>query len=556
LSASARVSRENNEKKYNDGQPPPIKEPLRELTEQSIKSTRVIGDDFMRERSVVYNAFLSKEKLYARLSNLVFSCVIMTMDMEYAHVDGYYGIKIYNALFNSMEDLNNLKPCDYWTPVHGRWEVILGQRVFSNKKSRGPDQYTRTDKEGNPRYSNMKADYAELEKKASEEVALYGSYYDNKKKKTLQRKVHAIPVLTSKEETETYEQWEKQLKDTELAILKYPLKLLPMFHYDPRRYQPEGNKNGNVFPLTQVTGKGLYLGFKMYTAQGYRPWEPRLPILEDFYFRCCEGDIPILNHGTPGGAATFEKEEYFNFEHPNDTDIDWKQKAPQPRKLGSSSTTYVPAYVPGQKEKYFDEHFVSPGAWKKVLDKKVDGKPLNTLRLCLAHFGGPTKLGMKWSCQLIEMIRKGHYPNLYVDISSSFASSDFRNYFQAMITNNPEIEDHILFGTDWYLTLQYKLTYGKSYLQYCRETKRFLDTFNTSLWAKFTQYNPCRFYKLDTQIDRIAKNIVWKRQNDKETQKSLKVLSKKQINEIKKEAAYIKIPKQSYEIWEETPWRV
>lgn len=262
-----------------------------------------------------------------------------------------------------------------------------------------------------------------------------------------------------------------------------------------------------------------------------------------------------MNHGTPGGAATFEKEEYFDFEHPNDTDADLKQKETKARKFGGSSQTYKPMFVFGKKEKYFDENFVSPEAWKKVLDAKVNGKPLNSLRLCLAHFGGPTKLGMEWGRQIIEMIRKGHYPNLYVDISSSFASSDFREYFKAIITNNPEIENHILFGTDWYLTLQYKLTYGKSYLQYCRETKRFLDTFNTSLWAKFTQYNPCRFYRLDDQIDRIAKNIIWQRQNNKKVQKNLKVLSKEQINDIKKEAAYIKIPKQSYEIWEETPWR-
>lgn len=366
--------------------------------------------------------------------------------------------------------------------------------------------------------------------------------------------MHAIPVLTSKEETETYEQWEKQLRDTELAMLKYPLKLLSLFHYDPRRYQTKGNQNGNVFPLAQVTGRGLYLGFKMYTAQGYRPWDPRLPILEDFYFRCCEGNIPILNHCTPGGAATSEKEEYFNFVHPNDAADDSKQKAAKPRKLDSSSITYTPMYVPGKKEKYFDEHFVSPGAWKKVLNAKVNGKPLNTLRLCLAHFGGPTKLGMEWSCQIIEMIRNGHYPNLYTDISSSFASSDFRNYFQAMITNNPEIEDHILFGTDWYLTLQYKLTYGKSYLQYCRETKRFLDSFNTSLWAKFTQYNPCRFYRLDKQIDRIANNIIWKRQNDKKVKETLPEFYDYQVKEIKKEASYIKAPKQCYEIWEEMQW--
>jgi hypothetical protein len=334
--------------------------------------------------------------------------------------------------------------------------------------------------------------------------------------------------------------------------------MLPLFHYDPRRYQPDGNVNGNEVPFNQVTGKGLYLGFKIYTAQGYQPWDVRrLPILENFYARCCKDNIPIMNHGTPGGAASFEKKEYYIFVHPNDNDEDRRQKlGKQHYALGA---TFNDRNI--DPVEYFNDQFVSPDAWRKVLDKTVllTGKNgtkkfrLNKLRLCLAHFGGPTKLGMQWHCKIIEMIRSSKYPNLYTDISSSFASDDFRSYFMAMIQSNKEIEDHILFGTDWYLTLSYGLTFGKSYLQYCRETKRFLDSFNISLWPKFTQYNPYRFYRLDEQINRIAYNIITRRKS-KEILKELPELYDDQIKGIKKEAAYIIAPKQSHQIWEETPW--
>ena len=123
---------------------------------------------------------------------------------------------------------------------------------------------------------------------------------------------NSIPVLLPHTETDLYEHWRKQLQHTEHAVLSTPLKLLPMFHYDPRRWQLHGNDE----PMSKVGGNGIYLGFKMYTAQGYRPWDPWLPVLEDFYARCCKGRIPIMNHCTPEGAATFERERYRDFQHP------------------------------------------------------------------------------------------------------------------------------------------------------------------------------------------------------------------------------------------------
>jgi len=45
--------------------------------------------------------------------------IVMTMDMEFAHIDGYYGVKVYNVIY----DVNDPEktPIAYWTPLHGRW---------------------------------------------------------------------------------------------------------------------------------------------------------------------------------------------------------------------------------------------------------------------------------------------------------------------------------------------------------------------------------------------------------------------------------------------------
>ena len=485
----------------------------------------------------------------------------MTMDMEYAHVDGYYGLKLYNALYKTKEDIDEMKPCAYWSPAHGKWEESIdqnresstyGQKVtfFNGISSRDEKQYTRTDVEGKPVYPVMyNEDYKD---KFAKDGSIIGTWFDVKTNKTRQVKVNAVPVELPKHETDTYEHWEKQLRDTELTVMKYPLKFLPMFHYDPRRWQTEG-LTGNDSPMAQVMGAGLHLGFKMYTAQGYRPLDPRLPIMEDFYARCSDNRIPIMNHCTPGGAASYDKKDFLNFLHFNDTE---GERAQQLRDMEKYK---------GKAEAYFNEHFVSPDAWEKVLNTTVDLDDrknracktvyLNELHLCLAHFGGPTDLGMEWNKKIIDMINCGDYPNLYTDISSSFASDDFRESFKGIITdkNNERLKERILFGTDWYMTFLYSTMVGMNFKEYCQTAKNFLDKFDTSLWTKFTQHNPYRFYRLDEQIGRIAGNIIERREKDEKVIDKLKPIDDKEIKRIEKEAAYIKAANRTYVNIEETP---
>ncbi|MDD2319241.1 MAG: amidohydrolase family protein [Geobacteraceae bacterium] len=605
---------------------PFTKTPARKLSDQGKKSTRESADDFIKEQKKTYEKYFKGEKLYSGLSRLFMPAVVMTMDMEYAHIDGYYGLKIYNplyetkdaefisgmetgikkdkvdgyddlkiykALYKYEDNKRQLRPIAYWFPVHGKWVAItelvnaypyetmvpnyvpVTTQQFEEIADRDESRYVKVpSKEPSARPIDLREFEQGLGRnrlppgssgnpvEKENEPFLIGSYFDAGENKTVAVQVQAAPVLASEQEVSVYEQWERQLLYTELATLKHPLKLLPMFHYDPRRWQTYG-VSGNAYPFSQVRGdNALYLGFKMYTAQGYKPLDSRLPIMEDFYARCCRDRIPILNHCTPKGASTYEKREYPNFYHLNDSEADKKkQKEAAANKCDA--------------EDYFDEHYVSPNAWKKLLDATVgfnnekaglcEMVPLKDLYLCLAHFGGPSEKGLKWNKQIIDMIleeavpqqpaedgkkppKAYKYPNLYTDISSSFADEGFRDHFTTIIAKagNERLRERILFGTDWYMTFSYNpLTNSKNFRQYCEAAKECLDKIDRSLWPRFTQVNPYNFYRLDKEIGRIAKNII-KRRDDEDVRKFLKRLETEDEEEIRREAAYLQIANEDY----------
>ncbi|MGA7828021.1 MAG: hypothetical protein WCA04_10190, partial [Geobacteraceae bacterium] len=396
---------------------------LLELLDMQTNSTDVVADLFINDRDNVFDKYFNKAEncpLYAHAPHLVFSSVVMTMDMEYAHIDGYFGLRIYNPLYDKDKPIDPTDPARYWTPAHGKWVKIpiLGaiERMFFTI-SRDKTVYRKVSAPGKVVVIDRSEVFNVYEENAKNDGHIFGSCWDPQKDNSTPVRIEALPVLMPKSEGKKYENWDRQLKQTEEAILKYPLKLLPMFHYDPRRWQLKG-KGANADLITKVMGENaLYLGFKMYTAQGYRPWDVRrLPTLKEFYGKCCLNGIPILNHCTPGGAKTQEAEDYYNLEHPFDDANEGKKE----RKGCSPSD-------------YFSKHFVSPEAWKKVLDSGVELEEeqyclqLNNLRLCLAHFGGPKALD--WSQQIIDMVLAKNkkipdqyaYPNLYTDISSSFA---------------------------------------------------------------------------------------------------------------------------------------
>jgi hypothetical protein len=67
--------------------------------------------------------FKTKEP-YKNHGELVMCCAVMPMDMEYAHLGGYFGLKIYNPIYASDEARRKgEKPLRYWYPKECSLEV-------------------------------------------------------------------------------------------------------------------------------------------------------------------------------------------------------------------------------------------------------------------------------------------------------------------------------------------------------------------------------------------------------------------------------------------------
>lgn len=471
----------------------------------------------MRRIDANRDAFRAKPP-YDKAPGLEWVNVIHPMDMEYCHVFGYYGLKVYNAVWDSEEDAKSAvldpyldkakasdkEPSKYWYPKHGKWQKKGNEYIPADEEDPSIESSEKT-----------KAEFEEAETRMEKE-GLKGQTFDEHGQPVSSVRVRCLACVTHPEETKLYERWLRQVERTERAVCEAKLKLLPMFHYDPRRWQSKGNG----IPLSLVQGDNLYLGFKMYTAQGYRPHDiNRLPILKNFYSECQSKQIPILNHCTPGGAKTYDLKAYLDFRHKHDTPDEDQEKTgyivKQTRtRRGPHGEVHIWEEEEHQHEEYFQANFVSPDAWRKVLEHYPN------LRLCLAHFGGIAKetLEWKWHEQIFEMMNE--YPNLYVDISSSFCSEKFRNLFKnKLVPNHPEIHDRILFGSDWFMTLN-RLTEGADYTEFCETAKEFIESMDKGkdLWLKFTQANSYRFYRLDERIDGIRKGIEKKLQGEQVSQ--------------------------------------
>lgn len=521
-----------------------------EISEESSGTTYEVGKRFLAKIDRLVQDF-REVKPYRQAEDVLGIGIIMTMDMEYAHLFGYYGIKIYNPVYLSEADLRReAEPEGIWYPWRKEGAFFRpgnGSRA-SNYSAEGE---TRSDFE----------DFA----RSRERDGLAGTVYGPGSERSqvfLNCKIREAP----RNEVKNYETWKKQLRHTKQAVIGGELRLLPMYHYDPRRWQ-----GGDDEAFKHVGKNGIFLGFKMYTAQGYRPWDPRLPNLAAFYAKCAKNGIPILNHCTSEGAPTYDREAYINHRHPRDTEKDEEQKLisavrwhpdtegyprdsiairhegdHDPSDWKKAYRIYGKNYlvdvvkgkeaVPPERKAeilahlrqcaltqvrrdgaevdtasgdtgtgYFNDHFVSPHAWRIVLDKHRD------LRLCLAHFGGNKEVERTWAHEIARMMGeqeggKPKYPNFYSDISSSFGNAEFRTFFKELLKTYPHIRERTLFGTDWYLALLGLR--GMDLLNYTKTSKEFFDGIDKTLWPQITEENPCRFYRLGERIQEIAESLI------------------------------------------------
>ncbi|MBJ6761995.1 hypothetical protein JGU66_14565 [Myxococcaceae bacterium JPH2] len=124
-----------------------------------------------------------------------------------------------------------------------------------------------------------------------------------------------------------FEQWSAQLLATKTACAEHPLRLIPMYHYEPRRYskwtgQEKSFTEAALAPnwdrpfseLATESQAGMFAGFKMYTSQAYQPIDPHVPSLAKFFARCAQEGVPIMTHCTPSGHFTHDRRLYIELD--------------------------------------------------------------------------------------------------------------------------------------------------------------------------------------------------------------------------------------------------
>jgi type VI secretion system Hcp family effector len=238
------------------------------------------------------------------------------------------------------------------------------------------------------------------------------------------------------------------------------------------------------------------IGFKMYTALGYRPDDfIHLPDLPKFYQKCSEPDlgVPIICHCSRGGLTTHEWRYYYQ-QHSGKENFD-KDEAIE----------------------WYTQEFISPHAWEKVLQKYPN------LKLCLAHFGGEECWDKRrfqqkrdWFEKLIELMKSPKYPNVYVDLAYFLFDDNILDQF-ADVVRDEKVRKKILFGTDWYLmemewtkiglSATYKNYFERMYKGLRHEKLKAIDK---TLPAEIMVLNPMRFLglkKLAPKIDLLRKTL-------------------------------------------------
>lgn len=167
-----------------------------------------------------------------------------------------------------------------------------------------------------------------------------------------------------------------------------------------------------------------FRGLKLYTKLGYAPDHPVL--MDEVYPLCAEHGLPVMTHCSRGGVR---------------------------HKLWSQQKA---------------DRVTDPRAYIPVMEA------FPSLRICLAHFGGdqdwtayltegfdptdPEARRKNWVSLIADMIESGKYPNLYTDISYTiFKFGDYMPLLRLFLENE-SLGRKILFGSDFYMTRQEKLS--------------------------------------------------------------------------------------------------
>lgn len=257
---------------------------------------------------------------------------------------------------------------------------------------------------------------------------------------------------------------------------KFNQELLPFVSVDPRKKYPEGVRRylENKFDLID------FVGIKIYPSLGYYPFHPGL---EPVYEFACEHDLPVMTHCTRAGVwyqGEIRKEHVLP-----------KNMNPKPIQKYDFS---------GQKKyknRVFKDHFAKPENFVEVLEIEK----FKNLKICFGHFGGSDEIlksdkpGHKTSdtnfyLNIRELMK--NYPNVYTDISYSLSEiKKILPHIEADL-RNPKLKNRIMFGTDFFLTLQEDTE--KNLVDNCIKEMWFKD-FNNIAKNNTYEYLTSKYYK-------------------------------------------------------------
>jgi len=376
--------------------------------------------------------------------------------------------------------------------------------------------------------------------------------------------------------------WDVQIKNTESVAVANPLRLFPLFSYDPRRYRRPSYYNPNnrqPHPYPVLVGqegcgywddpfahivahkhieseiKKIWIGFSMNPSLGFRPFDECCECLPEFYTECVNNDIPILAHCAPEGMVTREANtgEYKTF-NINMLNARLKKSEERCEKYCTSRYCGKQDVVKNNHLNYFYKNYGHPRNWIPVLEKYPK------LHLCFSGFGGNSEWGhddmstwnkndlaslpREWIRCIIKLTAK--YDNVYTDVSGLDIRSDFdqsksvrkrlKKILGLIRDNHNEfghLKHKLVFGSGWYLT-------ARDYGDYCSGFQElFCEVDNEAngkvergeLWEYVSLINPWNFYALHktgkNKINEIhntfAKNTSWNIDRDMLKEMKIKI---------------------------------
>lgn len=540
------------------------------------QSTLAIADMGIAQNESIYKKTYSKDLARSKGRELFTPMIAMPMDMAYAHIDGYKGGPIYHLTPIRKYFMMEI-PMPEGSPT---WEKVF---IWPDEVCKGRDDLlseTKVTKEY-PGVTIITEDRGHKARREGfyyfwsrdcvleDEDILWLSKYDAAKE--LKKRT---PVWLPAQERDLFEDWAAQKEATMTAAIKYPFKYMPMYHYDPRRWSALDNLSRHQAGPSQDQAEkkaflsydeprnwdepfadiatpnkaGTFIGFKMYSALGYKPLDPKLAkTLNKFYEKCQKDGIPILCHCSPSGMYSHDRSFYFDRELRPLREKYMTEKRDFPK--------FWKKYENFDNVMGFYDEFVRPSTWEtQVLST------YKKLKLCLAHFGGGSsdwkdwkddtankrqrmlmddpygtttitpqqeetfistwyldetpKPGVgkpkRWIREIVDMMVT--YENFYADISYHFVK-DHKKQLKWLIKTYPHVKERVLFGTDWYMTELDDLTINK----FVHNAKTALDeitqeleeetNIKDDLWLKFSRINPMKFFGIRGIADNFAKGL-------------------------------------------------